>query len=237
MPPWPGWIPVGGGGPDLSDIQGVINDSLGWVKQRSEEIKALADAISKAPKTLAGTLATVAGVLTSADEIDPAEKAREVANGLNEVNPQTITEVLVGFAQDPFTFIWNVIFIRLIQLISWVVLTLGSVVIDATLFLFVGDDTALETSGQLGLSDLVYVLATALAQPAVMLIDLYTDTVIDVALLTTPQTGTVWSGVLTNSVIAVELFVSVVVGYRLLIAILDAIPVVSGVQTFISGGS
>ncbi|PSP31189.1 hypothetical protein BRC64_11210 [Halobacteriales archaeon QH_10_67_22] len=146
-------------------------------------------------------------------------------------NPEELINNLIAFAIDPLGFIWSLILARIIRL----ALGIGASVIDAILFVFVGSNVGLQREGQLGLSDAIYTVIAGLAEQAAIAIRSYGDALVYIANTLIPTEGGVWTGVAVNVVIVAELLISAFLLYRLLIAVADAIPIVSGIETFIRG--
>jgi len=193
--------------------------------------------IASAPKGAGAVLATLGGAILDPESIPSAGSlGQQAAAGFGNLTPEVIVQVLVGFAKDPFAFIWNLLVRKLLLFATRLVLVVASFVIDSLLYLLVGGNLTLEESGALGLSDLVFVILVGLSRPAIIAIETYTDAVVIVARTAVPQ-GTVWSGVAATVIIGGELIVTGVLAYRLALAVLDAVPGLSGVQTFLTGGS
>lgn len=152
-------------------------------------------------------------------------------------SPGGIAEFLATFASAPVTFIWNLIFQRLLEFAFTIVLYVIRSVVDVILLILAGDSLALQTEGRLGLSDLIFAVFVTAGGAMAQFVAVYYETLIGFTESLSPSTGTALDGVVAVLVFATTLSVTLWLGYRLAIAIMDALPGLSGVQTFITGGS
>jgi hypothetical protein len=180
-------------------------------------------------KKAAGALASLGGALvmeTNGEAV--AELLGEDAKAL---------DVLVAFGTNPLGFIWELIVVRLARFFAGAVLAIGRSLIDGILYVFVGDSLALETSGRLGLSDLVYAFVVDGGDALAQLVTLYFDLLIELGTIMDPSTGTALDGAIRTVVFVAGLVATLILLYRLISALVDAVPALSGVQTFLTGGS
>jgi hypothetical protein len=182
-------------------------------------------------KKAAGALAAFGGALMSPSSVSAAIPSVGPSDGT------TVLDVLVAFGSNPLGFIWNLIVVRIIRLFVTGALWVASKVVAVILLIFAGDSLALETSGQLGLSDVLYAIVVRSFGAVATGVTLYFDIVTDLSRSLAPSTGTALDGAIATIVVAATMAVTAWLMYRLIIALLDSIPVLSGVQTFLSGGS
>lgn len=210
----------GGGSPGGDDSDGVLEDLRSGLNKRT-----------------AAALTTLAAMVSNVGSVDPQEAARAALGRDATTSAEEISFTLVGFAKDPLGFIWELLYYRLVLFLVTLILWLAVSLIDVIMLILVGDDLALRTTGQLGISDLIYLLFDSVGTALVFLSSTYIDFVLWTYESANPETGTLWDGVIRTIVFVVFVILTAVLLYRLIIAIMDAIPVISGVQTFLTGGS
>lgn len=227
-----------GGGDAGSGSDGPIPDWLSEIFNRFPSLEVFAGVDKKAAGAIAAFGAALMDPSSIVDggEIKPGEVAARVS-GTRQEGADSLIEILVAFATDPFAFIWNLIIVQVVRYIVWTVLTVAAVVIEAIFFVVAGSSLRLQTSGQMGISDVAYAIFIQLAGALASVISLYFESVTELATIISPSTGTALDGSIRTIVLVGVTLLTLTVLYRVVIALLDAVPGLSGVQTFITGGS
>lgn len=150
---------------------------------------------------------------------------------LTEVDKTAVT-FLVDLAAHPVETIRVIIFTDLLKGLIGIV----SPIIDGLLYVYAGSQRGYAAShGGYGLADLPMLVATLIYDTVTWVIGTYFDTLEAVASLAVPQLPGAIDGILMTAVYVSLLVLTAIAMYRLAIALVDAIPVVSGLDELLFG--
>lgn len=139
---------------------------------------------------------------------------------------------LIRFAEQPARFIRRIVFLPIVRTILGLVATL----IGAFLTLFQGSQPGYSSNEEVwGLLDIPLAAVDWALTFAAIAFSTYIDIAVFVVTNVIPDVPGPIDGLLVTIVFVVEVVASVVIGIRLLRAVADSIPVVSGVETFLFG--
>jgi len=144
-------------------------------------------------------------------------------------NPANIISTLVAIGSDPGTFIREIIYGELVLGI----LRLASPLIDALLIVVIGESVGYNEHGVWGIEDVILFVPITLYDVSLWSVTSLYDALLAVNRAIIPLESGLVYGVFVYGFLIVEFVIVAELSRRLLRAVLDSVPILSGVETFL----